>query len=92
VLVTQSIKERIIRAISRYNRYRVPEVRAELISYDNDSFQVRFTGTFCYTCGFYDYFDDLRYVLKEFNLSTEILEVKEVDGGAIVKFKLIKEN
>jgi len=51
-----------------------------------------FTGTFCYTCGFYDYFDDLRYVLKEFNLSTEILEVKEVDGGAIVKFKLIKEN
>lgn len=85
-----SIKsEVLLDAIEEYNRYRSPEAKAKLISISGDTFKIEFTGSFCYTCGFYDYFEDYKVLLEERGLMTEIIEIEEIDEGAIVTFKVI---
>jgi len=55
---------------------------------DENSFTIEFKGTFCYTCGFYDYFDDFKILLEEHGLRVRIVGVNEFSEGAIVKFIL----
>ena len=55
-------------AIAEYNKYHAPEAVASLIEVHEKSFLVKFSGPFCYTCGFYDYFDDFKYVLVDLGL------------------------
>lgn len=88
-----SLEEPLRDGIREFNEYRVPEVEVRLLGSDGESFTVEFKGSFCETCGFYDYFDDFRIVLEdELGLRTEIAEVEEVPGGAIVKFILVVES
>ncbi|MCP8304435.1 MAG: hypothetical protein H3Z50_03065 [archaeon] len=86
----QSLKNIIENAVNEYNRYRSPEATATLISMDKRFFDIEFTGTFCYTCGFYDYFDDYKILLEEIGLKTKITKIEEIDEGAVVKFEVIE--
>lgn len=85
-----STKEKIAKAIEEFNKYRAPEAKAKLISLDEKSFKIEFTGSFCLTCGFYDYFDDYKVFLQEVGLETEITEIKGIDEGTIVKFEVVE--
>lgn len=79
-LASKDLKTRIEGAIGTYNKYRSPEATAELLNIqkDGERFDVSFKGTFCRTCGFYDYFEDLVYeILDEAEIQTRILTVKE---------------
>jgi superoxide reductase len=78
----------VLKAINEFNKYRSPEAKAKVVSFNGDSFIIEFSGTFCYTCGFYDYFDDLRLILEVSELTTEIIDVKELEEGAVVKFRI----
>ncbi len=84
------IKRRLSQAIKEYNKYRSPEATAKLLDYREDEFIVEFRGPFCKTCGFYDWFDDLRYILLEEGLETRIDEIRELDDGGIVKYRIEK--
>ncbi len=84
----QSLRKKIEDVIKEYNKYRSPEATARLISIDEKSLKIEFTGSFCRTCGFYDYFDDFRVFLEEVGLKTKIREIKEIDEGAIVEFEV----
>ncbi len=75
-------------AIKEYNKYHSPEANAELVALHGKSFEVKFTGSFCVSCGFYDYFDDYTIVLDSKGLKTEIAEINEIEDGAIVKFEV----
>jgi len=88
--MSPSTKERIAEAIREFNKYRVPEAEARLVSLDEQSFKIRFTGSFCSTCGFYDYFDDYKILLQEVGLKIDITEVEEIDDGAVVRFETVK--
>ena len=55
----------IERAIANFNRLRSPEAHAEFIGFANNELYVRFSGTFCRTCGMLDYFEDLIFELDE---------------------------
>ncbi|MHC1628038.1 MAG: nucleotidyltransferase domain-containing protein [Candidatus Nezhaarchaeales archaeon] len=81
-----SIRNIIEKAIEEYNKYRAPEVEASLVYIGDQEFKVKFSGSFCYTCGFYDYFDDLKIELEDLGLKTEIKEIEEIPEGAIVTF------
>jgi superoxide reductase len=83
------MKKKKEETIQEYNKYRMPEAKAKLISFNKEYFKIEFKGSFCYSCGFYDYFDDLKILLKEKGLKTEITNIKEIDEGAIVTFKII---
>lgn len=80
----------MVKAIEEFNKYRVPEAKARLISLDEKSFKIEFTGSFCLTCGFYDYFDDYKIFLQEVGLETEIAEIEEIDEGSVVKFDIVE--
>ncbi len=54
----------ILSAVRRFNELRSPEATAELVYMEDDFIVVRFSGPFCYTCGLYDYFDDLAWELR----------------------------
>jgi len=88
--VVVSLSERLLKIIKKvikeYNKYRSPEVTARLIDIEDNFFKVEFGGSFCYTCGFYDYFDDFKILLEDNGLKTNITEIKKFDEGAIVKF------
>lgn len=84
------IREKIAKAIEEFNKYRVPEARAKLISIKEKAFKIKFTGSFCQTCGFYDYFDDYKIILEDAGLKTKIVEIEEIENGAIVKFEAIE--
>lgn len=86
-----SITQVIDNAINEYNKYRVPEVKAELISFQDESLVLEFDGSFCTTCGYYDYFEDFRFLLEhEFGLDAKITEIEETPEGAIVEFSVSK--
>ena len=84
----QSLEKILKKTIEEYNKYRAPEIIARLISIDNSKFRIEFTGHFCFTCGFYDYFDDFRFLLEELKVKAEITEIEEIDEGAVVTFTL----
>jgi hypothetical protein len=52
-------------ALPEFNRIRVPEVEATVKEITEDGFTVFFSGSFCNTCGYYDYFEDARAGLCE---------------------------
>lgn len=66
-------------AVELYNKYRSPEVTAGLISIDAAGITLQFEGTFCNTCGFMDYFEDLIFEVKRLtsiNMRIEYVEEK----------------
>jgi|YelNatPaOPRAMG01_1025707.scaffolds.fasta_scaffold14578_3 hypothetical protein len=72
----------ILRAIDKYNMYRGKEANARLIFANKSKIIVELTGSFCYSCGFYDWIDDLRYeFMDELNLDIKIASIDEVKLG-----------
>lgn len=78
----------IKKAIERFNFLRSPEAKAELLELKNDLLKVEFTGNFCRTCGFHDYFEDLRLVLRDEGIKAETFEIDEFEDGAVVIYRL----
>lgn len=74
------------KTILEFNQYHSPEAKARLISVDTDSFYIEFTGSFCNTCGFHDYFDDYKLSLEEQGVKSDITDIMEIEDGAVVKF------
>ena len=80
-------KQKLEVAIEEFNKYRDPLIVGKLLDFDGESFTIEFTGSFCRTCGFYDYFEDFQYELLDIiGLSTEIKEIEEMPEGARVVY------
>ena len=73
-----------------YNKYHSPEAKMQLVSMSEKTFKIEFTGSFCQTCGFYDYFDDYTILLEEKGLKASIAEIVEIDEGAVVTFEVLE--
>ncbi len=83
------VEEILVKALPEFNRIRVPEVEATLKEQNDEGFTVFFNGSFCHTCGYYDYFEDLLYLLlDDYGLGTEIVEINQEEDGDYVRFKL----
>ena len=81
--------KKIQATIKEYNKYRSPESHATLLKTFVRSFKVDFSGTYCKTCGFYDYFEDLKLMLEKKGVKNRITRIKEKEDGAYVTFKLM---
>ena len=69
-----SLKEAVLKAVEAYNRFRSPEATAKLVEVGKDELVVDFEGSFCKTCGAYDYLEDFIYELKRFvDVEMEVL-------------------
>ncbi|MEM3616198.1 MAG: hypothetical protein QXX09_06055 [Candidatus Methanomethylicia archaeon] len=84
-----SLSDVLSKVVEEYNRFRSPEAIASIIELKNNCFVISFKGNFCFTCGFYDWFEDFRLILEDYGLKTEISEINQVDiDGFHVKFTL----
>jgi hypothetical protein len=86
----KDVRKIIVNASAEYNKYHSPEAQTTLLSMSEKAFKIKFTGTFCYTCGFYDYFDDFTVLLEEKGLNASVAEIKEMEEGAVVTFDVQK--
>ena len=84
---TEKTVKLIERAVEEFNRYRAPEARAEILQVYHNIAIIKFSGSFCMSCGVYDYFEDLLWIS---DLSVEILGFEEIEDGFAVKY-LIRE-
>ena len=81
------------KAVGEYNRYRSPEVKAEIVEVMEGAFLMRFSGgRLSMSCCLYDWFEDLIYELKavlegEAEISVNSFKMLE-DGSYLVSFKL----
>ncbi|GAA0196907.1 hypothetical protein ACFFQF_32610 [Haladaptatus pallidirubidus] len=80
-------------AIATYNEYRSPMATAELVSYAEDAFTVRFKGPFCRMCCDYDYFEDLIYELDDLGEDPSLIDINEItyeeNEKFVVEFSII---
>jgi len=89
--VPEGFRAAVEEAVSEYNRLHGVEARARIVELSSDSFKVEFTGSFCLTCGFYDYFDDLAYLVRERGYPVKAVSIEEREGGAIVEYRVTGE-
>lgn len=86
------MKDIIERGVEEYNRYRSPEARAEIANFDDNGFTIIFRGPFCRSCGIYDYFEDLIYILKRRGrMDLEIVEIEELNEMFQVKYMIKRQ-
>ena len=52
-------------AIEEFNKFRSPEAKAELLYIRGNVIVVKMSGTYCRSCGVYDYFEDLLWEFKD---------------------------
>ena len=66
--------------LAEYNKFRSPEVTAKFLRFKDGKLVLEFEGTFCNTCGFYDYFEDFIYEMKRLNkIELKVDDIKESD-------------
>ncbi len=91
----EDIERNISRAIRLYNKHRSPESKAKLLKIVNDVVYVEFKGSFCETCGINDWVEDLKYVLEDLGIKTELVKIIEpkepLENYRIGIFKLLTD-
>lgn len=88
----KSLKDAVAEAISEYNKYRSPEARAKLVRLSEKELILDFEGSFCRTCGVYDYLEDFIYELQKFaDVNLKVKSFKEYKPETIrVRYALEK--
>lgn len=86
----ESLKGAVFKAINEYNKYRSPEAKAKLVKINKKALVLDFEGTFCKTCGVYDYLEDFIYELRKFaDVNMRIVSFREYKPETIrVKYAL----
>jgi len=90
-------KGKLQRVLEEFNRLHGSEARARILKLEGDEVIIEFEGSFCATCGLYDYFDDIKWEAMGFGLGLEPVEVLEAEeddfehGRYVVKYKLSKK-
>ncbi|MBS7247355.1 MAG: hypothetical protein QXN15_09630 [Candidatus Jordarchaeales archaeon] len=84
-------KKKVYAVIREYNKYHAPEAIAKLVQVGGNWFIVLFSGSFCFSCGVYDYIDDLRVLLEDFGLNVHIDHSEKSDEGILVLFIMKNE-
>lgn len=86
--VRLEVSEAVSKAIERYNSLRGRESLASIVDINEKLIKVEFSGNFCRTCGFYDYFEDFRQLLEELGLKSKIGSIEETEEGAFVTYAI----
>lgn len=79
----EQLRDALKEAIARYNEFRAPEAVAELVEMEGDVAKVKITGSFCKTCGAYDYMEDLLGYIDG-----EVLDFVPIPAGFLVRYRI----
>ncbi|MEO2152787.1 MAG: hypothetical protein ABGW50_09050 [Thermococcus sp.] len=87
-------EEKLRKVIEEFNRLHGSEARARVLKLEGDEVIIEFEGSFCATCGLYDYFDDIKWEAMDLGLELEPVEVLEAEedefehGRYVVRYRL----
>jgi len=91
----EDIGKNLSRAIRLYYKYRSPESKAKLLKIVNDVVYVEFRRPFCETCGINVWVEDLKYVLEDLGIKTELVKIikpkEPLENYRIGIFKLLTD-
>ncbi len=86
----ETVSEKIVKGIESFNGFRAPEARAELLTMDGKEILVRFYGHMCFTCGTFDYFEDLLYEIKDLGLELRLKKWwRDEENGYLVVYEIL---
>ncbi len=77
-----------------FNRLHGGEANARVVEVKDNEVVIEFEGSFCATCGLYDYFDDIKWEAIELGVELEPVEVLKAEedefehGRYVVRYKL----
>ena len=71
--------EALRRVLDEFNRLHGSEARARIVRAGEGEVVVEFEGSFCATCGLYDYFEDIKWEAFDFGLRVEPVEILEAE-------------
>ncbi len=73
-MISESELEEIIRkTVALYNRFRGAEATAKIVSVTLEKVTIAYSGSFCYSCGVYDFLEDF---VHDFKALTDKAELK----------------
>ncbi len=82
-----SFEEKVKEAIREFNN--LHKANCKLLKIDKEEIRILFSGHICFTCGAYDYFEDLAFLIYE--KTGKLFRVAEYrqqeDGSYIVVYK-----
>lgn len=81
-------KQLVKDAVNEFNRYHGVEATVKVIDWLENGLIAEFRGSFCLTCGFYDYFDDFLQLLESRGVKAAVLNITEQNDGAVVEYGL----
>jgi hypothetical protein len=70
---------KVMYVIDLYNKFRSPEAVASLVKVDEETIQISFKGSFCFTCGLNEWFEDFRLLLEENGINSKIYSIEQID-------------
>jgi len=83
------MKNKLLKGIEKFNEIRVLEAKAELVEIKGNEVLVRFSGHMCFTCGTYDYFEDLIYEAKDCGIELKIKDFKrDKENSYLVTYQI----
>lgn len=71
--------EKISKVIEEFNRLHGNEAHAKLKEIKGEEVIIEFEGSFCKTCGLFDYFEDIKWEAMEFGIIVEPIEILEFE-------------
>lgn len=81
-------------AIDLYNKYHAPEAIAELVDFENKGDEVevtiKFTGSFCSTCGIRDWVEDYVYALDMIGYKAELMKYIDPENNENYRIGVFK--
>ncbi|ASJ00669.1 hypothetical protein [Thermococcus gorgonarius] len=90
--------EKLDKVIKEFNKLHGSEAKVKVREVRGEEVILEFEGSFCATCGLYDYFDDIKWEAMEFGLNIEPVEVLEAEeddfehGRYVVKYRLMSSS
>ena len=85
-------KKAVEKTIEEYNKYRRPVAIAKLKDFEDDVAVIEISGTFCQTCGIYDYLEDFIYEMDRVTdkYEAEIQRYERVDTNRFIVHYRVK--
>ncbi len=73
MLSQPELEEVVRKTVQLYNRVKSPEATAKIVSINLEKVRVVYSGSFCYSCGVYDFLEDF---VHDFKALTDKAELK----------------
>ena len=86
----KSLRKIVKHAIEEYHEYR-SDTDLRVLSMDEKSFKIAFSGEFCHICGVANDYQLVQYFLEGEGVNADVTKVTNFDDGFVADFNVVKQ-